>query len=262
MTIINSLRMSGLLLIGLVLGSTTGNASPISTNILSITERNYLDTYYFHHEIEIGISPGEYGDPIYEERIVPVLYQVADFVIHADWAPGEVDGWSFGWNDWSFAWNLSETEGRRPLAADHNPFFDFTYYGFDLYVTSPSYSLISGGLGGFPDRFELVDEGTIFEDLSGFVYSWDFIPGLGEGPYYRSNLLQGVSFLDYLTPDGEDLVGEGLLSFSAGFDDDGLWTRLVVGERLGIIPEPSTVVLLGFGLFWLLWYGRGRRTDH
>jgi hypothetical protein len=261
MKITKSIWRGGLLATSLLLGSVTGVASEPSASVLSIAERNYLDTYHFYHEIEVGISPGEFEDPIYEHFIVPVLYDISDFVIHGAWAPGEVDAWSFGWKDWTFSWNLSEPEGRRPYAADHNPWYDFTYYGFDLHVSSPSYSLVSGGLGGFPDRFGLVDEGTIFQDLSGFVYSWNYIPAIGEGPYFRSNLVQAVSFFDYLTPAGDELVGEGLLSFSAGFDDDGLWTRLVVGERLGIIPEPSTVTLLGLGaLGWLGWRSRSRLT--
>jgi hypothetical protein len=256
--------IGGLMSTTLLLGTARGETFGHSPSVLSVTERTYLDTYDFHYEVQIGITdPGgedDEGEPIYQTRILPVQYDIADFVIHGEWAPGEVDGWSFGWNDWSFSWNLSEPEGRRHPAADDNPFFDFTYYGFDLYASSPEHSFIAGGLGGFPDRFPLIVEGTIFEDLSGMVYSWDAMRGIGEGPYFGDNLTSDVSFFDYLTPAGDEIIGEGLLSFSVGFDDDGMWTRLVVGERLGIVPEPSTLGLFGLGILLMLGLGMRNRA--
>lgn len=250
--------IGGLMSTALLLGTAHGETFGHSPSVLSVTERTYLGIYNFHHETEIGTDDPD--NPIYESWIVPVQYDIADFVIHGEWAPGEVDGWSFEWNDWSFSWNLSEPEGRRHPAADHNPFFDFTYYGFDLYASSPELSIIAGGLGGFPDRFPLIDEGTIFEDLSGIVYSWDAMRGIGEGPYFGDNLVQTISYFDYLTQTGDELIGEGLLSFSVGFDEDGMWTRLVMGERLGIVPEPSTVGLFGLGILLILRLGTRNRA--
>jgi hypothetical protein len=249
---INSwIRLGSLVGFVLLLGFPSLHASWQSPSVLSVTERNYLDTYYFRYQVQIGITDGD-DFPIYEERTLPVLYRMSDFIIRGEWAPGEVGSWGFGSGDMSFAWSLSEEEGRRPYAADWNPWFDFLYYGFDLEASSPWFSVVTGGLGGFPDRFGLVAEGTIFEDLSGLIYTWEHFPGIGEGPYYGSNLVQAVALFDHLTAAGEELRGEGLLSFSVGFEDDELWTRLVVGERLGIIPEPSVLVLLSLGFLALL----------
>jgi hypothetical protein len=237
------------------------HASWQSPSVLSVTERSYLDTYSFRYEVQVGVTDDESEFPIYEERTVPVLYRISDFLIRGEWNPGEVDSWGFAADDKTFAWSLSEPEGRRPYAADLNPWYDFLYYGFDLEASSSSFSISSGGLGGFPDRFGLVDDGSAFEDFSGLIYSWDHIPAIGEGPYFGSNLVQGVAFFDHLTATGDELRGQGLLSFAVGFEEDELWTRMVVGERLSIIPEPSTVLLWALGFLGLLFarrcHGRG-----
>jgi len=244
-------------------GSDTTGGYDIYESVISNTDLEITMTYYMEDTstgIEQGTHPASASDPGSSELS-------NKYILHQEYEIKNVSGGAItGLDIFQFLHGLNSQEAvydDRDYGGTHGAYhYDITQSGKSLWWNYETWQeVVNDDTIAFHSDDAPIDWEVEYYGIEGIDDHGSGKPGTGVHLSVEDNLLDGTDFFnqDTLWVSGAQqfALGDLAASNSTSFD-----VLLSIQTETTVIPEPGTMLLLGFGLLGLVGYGMHRKKKN